>query len=105
MAGVARAGDDRQRRAPAADALGEADGQHRIVHRQDERGGMAELEPVDQFAARDVAELHRIARFARFLDPVDVAVDREIGLVVRGEHVGDHLPDAAEAEDDGSARA
>jgi hypothetical protein len=32
----------------AAHLLGEAHGQHRIVHGQDQRAGMAEVEPVDQ---------------------------------------------------------
>ena len=39
------------------------------------------------------------SRLARRQHRVDVMLDRQIGLVVRRQHVGDHLPDPAEAED------
>ena len=52
-----------------------------------------------EFAPRDVAEHHRITGFLGRLGPVDIAVDRKVGATVLVEHVGDHLPDPAEAED------
>ena len=36
---------------------------------------------------------------ARRLDRVDVRIDRDIGLVVLGQHLGDQPPDPAEADD------
>ena len=62
--------------------------------------GSRSRKPLEQLGTGDIAEQHVIAFLPRGGDAVDVAVDRQIVLVVRVEHVGDHPPDAAEAEDD-----
>ena len=62
MGGVAGAGDDRQVGVLGAQALGDAGGQHRIVHRQDHRVGLAEV-PASRSAR--VARHRRTSRHSR----------------------------------------
>ena len=54
---------------------------------------------LDQLGVGNVAECHRQAFQASRGHAIDVGIDGDIGLVVRFEHLADHPPDAAEAED------
>ena len=72
MFGVAGAGDDGEIRAPAAHPLHQPHHLHRIVHGQDERAGMAEVELVEQFGPGGVAEDQREALGPRRLHRIDV---------------------------------
>jgi hypothetical protein len=101
---VAGAGDDGEARAPAAHLAGELHRQHRIVHRQDQRRRVAEVQPVDQLGAGDVAEDDRLAFAAARGDRVDVGIDRHIRPAMGLEHLGDQAADAAEADDDRGGR-
>ena len=54
--GIARARDDGQVRHPAAHTLRDADRQHRIIHREDQRARMTQAQPVEHFHTGDVAK-------------------------------------------------
>ncbi len=102
MAGIAGAGDDRQVGHPAAHAPGEAHREHRIVHGEHQRLGVAEVQLVDQLGAGDVAEQHVVTAAPRRVDVVDIGIDADIGQVVAAQHVRHRAADPAEADDDGA---
>ena len=100
MVGIAGAGDDGEIGAPAAHPLDQP-------HRPGTGSSMVRISALAWPRLSWSSNSGRAASpkmsgkpsAPRRLDRVDVRIDRDIGLVVRGQHLGDQPPDPAEADD------
>ena len=100
MAGIARAGDDRQiglGRAQAADQPLHRNG---FIHGEDNRGGIVQPQPLKRIVARGIGIVGDEPLRARRLDQFGIDVDRHVSLAVLPEHFGNQPPDASAADHD-----
>ena len=74
--------------------------QYRLVHRQHHGERVLDPQPVHRIAARGIAECGAETIALRALDQVGIRIERDIRLVMRGEHLRHQSPDAAGADND-----